>query len=181
MQVVVGDDDEDEDEGEGNLHHHKYDDADDRRKPSNDCVLPPSHLYLPAIPQVSFFHFGLQVALEKFLNKLQHFRRVPRPMTPLTMTLPSYPFTSEAQPLLVTISNSSSSYLQNETRIMPQEYLKDLHFSTSEFQRSLRMTVIDFIGNVGGLFGLCLGFSLISFFELLYWFLIRTSRRSIPK
>ena len=43
------------------------------------------------------------------------------------------------------------------------------------------MTVIDFIGNVGGLFGLCLGFSLISFFELLYWFLIRTSRRSIAR
>ena len=111
---------------------------------------PPSNLYLPAILQVSFFHFGLQVALEKFPNKLQHFRRVPRPMTPLTMTLPSYPFTSEAQPLLVTISHSSF-YFQNKTGIMPQDYVKDLHFSTSEFQRSLRMTVIDFIGNVGGL------------------------------
>ena len=58
------------------------------------------------------------------------------------------------------------------------------------------MTIVDFIGSVGGLFGLCLGFrfafqqkflvlsffrfSLISFFELLYWFLVRTARRSDP-
>ena len=178
MQVVVDYEDEGADDDKGN-HKNVY--ADDRQKLSHDCVLPPSHLYLPAILQVSFFHFGLQVALEKFPNKLQHFRRVPRPMTPLTMTLPSYPFTSEALPLLVTISHSSSSRFQNKTGIMPQEYVQYLHFSTSEFQRSLRMTVIDFIGNVGGLFGLCLGFSLISFFELLYWFLIRTSRRSIAK
>ena len=116
MQVVEDEcNDDDEDEDEGNLHHHNNDDAGDRQKLSHDCVLPPSHLYLPAIPQVSFFHFGLQVALEKFPNKLQHFRRVPRPMTPLTMTLPSYPFTSEAQPLLVTISHSSSSYFQNKS------------------------------------------------------------------
>jgi len=49
--------------------------------------------------------------------------------------------------------------------------------TTVEFQRSLRMTIVDFIGSVGGLFGLCLGFSLISFFELLYWFLVITARR----
>ena len=96
MQVVVDYEDEGADDDKGN-HKNVY--ADDRQKLSHDCVLPPSHLYLPAILQVSFFHFGLQVALEKFPNKLQHFRRVPRPMTPLTMTLPSYPFTSEAQPL----------------------------------------------------------------------------------
>ena len=41
------------------------------------------------------------------------------------------------------------------------------------------MTIVDFIGSVGGLFGLCLGFSLISFFELLYWFLVRTARGSL--
>ena len=38
------------------------------------------------------------------------------------------------------------------------------------------MTVIDFISSVGGLFGLCLGFSLISFFEIVYWFVIRLGR-----
>ena len=36
---------------------------------------------------------------------------------------------------------------------------------------------MDFISSVGGLFGLCLGFSLISFFELLYWFLVQSGRR----
>ena len=39
------------------------------------------------------------------------------------------------------------------------------------------MTAIDFISSVGGLFGLCLGFSLISFFELIYWFLVQSGRR----
>ena len=34
------------------------------------------------------------------------------------------------------------------------------------------MTLVDFISNLGGCFGLCLGFSIISFVELLYWFTI---------
>ena len=41
------------------------------------------------------------------------------------------------------------------------------------------MTAIDFISSMGGLFGLCLGFSLISFFEILYWFIIRLGRNMI--
>jgi hypothetical protein len=62
-----------------------------------------------------------------------------------------------------------------------------------EYERIKRMTAIDFISSVGGLFGLCLGFrsvalhrllctdlqpisSLISFFEILYWFIIRLGR-----
>ena len=45
-----------------------------------------------------------------------------------------------------------------------------------EYERSLKMTSIDFISTVGGLFGLCLGFSFISFIEILYWFIIRLGR-----
>ena len=37
-----------------------------------------------------------------------------------------------------------------------------------------RMSPVDFIASVGGLFGLCLGFSFISFVELLYWLIIKT-------
>lgn len=48
--------------------------------------------------------------------------------------------------------------------------------TTIEYERIKRMTAIDFISSVGGLFGLCLGFSLISFFEILYWFIIRLGR-----
>ena len=33
------------------------------------------------------------------------------------------------------------------------------------------MTLVDFISNLGGCFGLCLGFSIISFLEIIYWIL----------
>ena len=38
------------------------------------------------------------------------------------------------------------------------------------------MGPIDFVSQLGGLFGLCLGFSLISFIELFYWFSVRLIR-----
>ena len=40
------------------------------------------------------------------------------------------------------------------------------------------MTSIDFISSLGGVFGLFLGFSLISFVEILYWFCVVMLRRS---
>ena len=40
------------------------------------------------------------------------------------------------------------------------------------------MTIIDFISSLGGVFGLFLGFSLISFVEILYWFCVVMLRRS---
>ena len=41
----------------------------------------------------------------------------------------------------------------------------------SEFERSIRMGPVDFVASLGGLFGLCLGFSIISFLEIIYWIL----------
>ena len=38
--------------------------------------------------------------------------------------------------------------------------------SSSEMERSARMTWVDFFSSLGGLFGLCLGFSVISFIEV---------------
>ena len=35
------------------------------------------------------------------------------------------------------------------------------------------MTFIEFISGVGGLFGLCLGFSIMSLGEIIYWLIIR--------
>ena len=46
----------------------------------------------------------------------------------------------------------------------------------SEYTRMIRMSKIDFISAVGGLFGLCLGFSFVSFFEVLYWFTLVLAR-----
>ena len=37
-----------------------------------------------------------------------------------------------------------------------------------EFERSIRMGPVDFVAMLGGLFGLCLGFSVISFLEIIY-------------
>lgn len=45
-----------------------------------------------------------------------------------------------------------------------------------EFERRPRMTMIDFISQVGGLLGLCMGFSLVSLVEIVYWFTIRMAK-----
>ena len=47
-----------------------------------------------------------------------------------------------------------------------------------EYKRSVRMTFLDLIAGFGGLFGLFLGFSLVSFLELLYWATVRLVRNS---
>ena len=40
-----------------------------------------------------------------------------------------------------------------------------------EFIRIPKMTVYDFISQVGGMLGLCMGLSLVSIFEIFYWFI----------
>ena len=40
---------------------------------------------------------------------------------------------------------------------------------STELERSIRMGPVDFAASLGGLFGLCLGFSIISFLEIIYW------------
>ena len=49
----------------------------------------------------------------------------------------------------------------------------------SEYTRMTRMTNIGFISSVGGLFGLCLGFSFVSVFEILYWGIIVLTRNML--
>jgi len=51
--------------------------------------------------------------------------------------------------------------------------------TTLEYRRSENMRLIDFVSQIGGLFGLCLGFSIISFIELFYWISIRLSRNFV--
>ena len=55
----------------------------------------------------------------------------------------------------------------------------DFYFSKStivQFKRSERLTWVDYISQIGGLLGLCLGFSMISAIEILYWLTIRLCR-----
>ena len=42
-----------------------------------------------------------------------------------------------------------------------------------EFIRDIFTSEIDFISNMGGILGLCMGISFISGFELVYWFTIK--------
>ena len=68
-------------------------------------------------------------------------------------------------------------------------YKKDIamvtfFFETStvfEYSREQRMTLVGYISQMGGLLGLCMGFSLISFVEILYWFTIRLCRNMMDK
>ena len=48
-----------------------------------------------------------------------------------------------------------------------------------EYTREERMTLIQYISQIGGLLGLCLGFSFISGVEIIYWMTIRLIRNVI--
>ena len=48
-----------------------------------------------------------------------------------------------------------------------------------EFLRQSKTTMINYISQVGGLLGLCLGFSLISAIEIIYWFTLKLFRSMI--
>ena len=45
-----------------------------------------------------------------------------------------------------------------------------------DYSRQVKMTFIQYISQMGGLLGLCLGFSLISLIEIIYWFTIRYAK-----
>ena len=47
-----------------------------------------------------------------------------------------------------------------------------------EFYRTPKLTWTDFISQCGGMMGLCLGFSLVSIFEIIYWFVFGTAKFS---
>ena len=49
----------------------------------------------------------------------------------------------------------------------------------SEYERSIKMGPVDFIASLGGLFGLFLGFSIVSFVEIVYWIVVRGSRNML--
>ena len=50
-----------------------------------------------------------------------------------------------------------------------------------EYKREERMTMIQYISQMGGLLRLCIGFSLISGVEIIYWLTIRLFRNVINK
>ena len=50
------------------------------------------------------------------------------------------------------------------------------NLSFAVYEKTRKMTETDFLSNIGGLFGLCLGFSIISLAEVFYWFIIRMAK-----
>ena len=50
-----------------------------------------------------------------------------------------------------------------------------------EYTREERMTLIQYISQMGGLLGLCIGFSLISGVEIIYWLTIKLFRNVFNK
>ena len=50
-----------------------------------------------------------------------------------------------------------------------------------EYTREERMSLIQYISQMGGLLGLCIGFSLISGVEIIYWLTIRLFRNIMNK
>ena len=59
--------------------------------------------------------------------------------------------------------------------------LTKLRFVSLEFERSIKMGPVDFIASLGGLFGLFLGFSIVSFVEIIYWMVVRGSRSMMQR
>ena len=83
-------------------------------------------------------------------------------MMPTTVTLLWSMFTLEAPQFLV-------------SRIL-ELTLKLITLLCLDYERSKKLTVFGFISNIGGLCGLCLGFSFVSGIEILYWFSLRFFR-----
>ena len=77
--------------------------------------------------------------------------------------------------------------VQNERFSSYDAYEKDMAAVTFFFdsptafvyERKARLTWVDFISQVGGLFGLCMGFSFISVIEIAYWASIRMFKNTL--
>ena len=50
-----------------------------------------------------------------------------------------------------------------------------------ELERGISMGPVEFVSSLGGLFGLFLGFSVVSFLEIIYWATVRICRSLIWK
>ena len=69
---------------------------------------------------------------------------------------------------------SVQNYIENEYDVYERDIaVATFYFDEShvfEFIRQPMMNWIGYISQIGGLFGLCLGFSFVSALEIIYWF-----------
>ena len=53
------------------------------------------------------------------------------------------------------------------------------HLAFLELERDISMGPVEFVSSLGGLFGLFLGFSVVSFLEIVYWATVRMCRNIV--
>ena len=62
--------------------------------------------------------------------------------------------------------------LQSFSCLILEEQLDSKESERNNLTPPCRMTVFDYVSSVGGILGLCMGFSIISLIEILYWLTI---------
>ena len=72
---------------------------------------------------------------------------------------------------------SNNSYVKENVSVL-HIYFKALHFTSR--QRKMLYNFVDFLSNIGGLLGLCCGFSLLSLVELGYFVTLKIYYRAFP-
>ena len=58
---------------------------------------------------------------------------------------------------------------------------KEIMLFPQELERGISMGPVEFVSSLGGLFGLFLGFSVVSFIEIIYWVTLRICRNCFWK
>ena len=76
---------------------------------------------------------------------------------------------------------STSFSARTQSWVKEACFPSDMNIISPEFERNIRMGPVDFIASLGGLFGLFLGFSIISFVEIIYWSFVRGSRMNLQR
>ena len=85
----------------------------------------------------------------------------------ISMTVSNKYFFSCAATLYFNIAYNA---FEKDIAILNLYFGKD---TVPEYETNERMTVWDFISNIGGLLGLCAGVSILSCAEIIYWFILR--------
>ena len=72
------------------------------------------------------------------------------------------------------INNLVHSYARENVAVI-KIFVKDPYYTN--YKRDIDVTLTTFVGNAGGLMGLCLGLSIISLFEVVYHIIIASLRK----
>lgn len=79
-------------------------------------------------------------------------------------------------PLRINRFSETHPNLLNETYVLDNVAIVNIFFKDQHFMRHERSElfgITDFFANIGGLMGLCMGFSILSLVEFLYFFSLR--------